>query len=511
MTERENENPLSGVDAPRPLPDEVRTRLESELSELSATAVAVLPEGLDRPRPIPPATRARLESAVLAYVRSMRGRPAPTERQVRWYESSRSRQWMPVAAAAILLVVAVAGALTLNPPNGRDGFGRPDLLQGAGGSGGTRLGETTTTLSPGQIGPAPPFSDRGTTADALAAAPPAAANDFSTSSGAEAASGAGRSSADQATAGPIRVGLSGPDNAVASGFRAYMNTVNGQGGIGGSRRVESVNPSSPGLIATVSTSLAGPLDPRSSAPRLEGPAAEEGRLRGDTFSFASAPERLGHLLADALYPQPKAGAQVAIFTGTGVYDQIVPAALESALREKGVVSGRVATRSGRPTAWPSAEVAVLSMHAEDARSWLSAAAAEGYRPTRFVAGFWGLLDPSVTRELPEGSVVITSYATPRQAEADAMTAAAGGPPSFGFVHGWATAKALALALWQSGASTPEQLTHALSSFPRDDLGGLIAPYAVRGGTNSRTPEGLVLQLQKGTLVPQGGFRADPRT
>lgn len=508
MTEQGSENPLSGIDAPRPLPEEVRLRLESEMA---GGAVAVLPEGLDRPRPIPAATRARIESAVLAYVRSMRPRPAPVDRPTRWYESTRSRQWMPVAAAAVLLVVAVAGALAMNPSNDQR-LGSEDLLKGTGGSGGTRLGETTTTVNPGFVGPAPPFSDAGATADALAAAPPTAAPDFDAADGGpEAATGAGRSSGAQAAGAPIRVGLSGPDNAVAAGFRAYMNTVNAQGGIGGSRRVETANPSSSGLVATVSTSLAGPLDPRSPRPRIEGPAAEESRLRGDTFSFASAPERLGHLLADALYPQPKAGATVAIFTGTGVYDEIVPAALESALREKGVVVGRVATRSGRPTSWPAAEVAVLSMHAEDARNWLSAAEAEGYRPSRFISGFWGLLDPSVIKDLPEGSVVITSYATPRKDEADAMNAAAGGPPSFGFVHGWATAKALALALWQSGATTPEQLTHALAAFPDDDLGGLIAPYAVRGGTNSRTPEGLVLQLQRGVFVPQGGFRADPRT
>lgn len=318
-------------------------------------------------------------------------------------------------------------------------------------------------------------------------------------------------SAAQAAPAPIRVGLSGPDNSVAAGFRAYMNTVNSQGGVGGSRQVESVNPSSRGLIATVSTSLAGPLDPRSTGPRLEGPAAEERRLRADTFAFSSAPERLGHLLVDALYPQPQPGASVALFTGTGVYDDIAPVAIEAALREKGVVATRVGTRSGRPSQWPDAELAILAMSGEDARNWLAAAQAEGYRPSRGLAGMWGLADPSFAKELPEGSTVITSYATPRADEAQAMSNAAGGPPSFGFVHGWATAKALALALWQSGASNSEELTRALAAFPQDDLGGLIAPYRVRPGTNSRTPEGLVLQVRGGTFVAQGGFRADPRT
>lgn len=384
-----------------------------------------------------------------------------------------------------------------------------DLLQDASGDN-LRLRGTTTTQS-GGAGPAPPFSDTaalaapgGSDAAVSEAAPSAAAgrpDNFDA---------AGRTSA-QAAGGPIRVGLSGPDNSVAAGFRAYMSTVNAQGGIGGSRQVQSVNPSSPGLLATVSTSLAGPLDPRSPGPRLEGPAADEGRLRADTFAFSSAPERLGHLLADALYPQPQPGGSVALFTGTGVYDEVAPLAIEAALREKGVVATRVATRSGRPNEWPNAELAIVAMSGEDARNWLEAARSEGYRPVRGLAGMWGLADPVFARELPEGSTVITSYATPRADESQAMAKAAGGPPSFGFVHGWATGKALALALWQSGAGSPEELTRALAAFPQDDLGGLIAPYRVRPGTNSRTPEGLVLQVRGGTFVPQGGFRADPRT
>lgn len=417
---------------------------------------------------------------------------------------------MPLAAAAVLVVVAVAGALTMSGPGGRP-LGDSMLLEGTDGAGGKRLGETTTT-QPGGTGPAPPFSESAAPSMAMSEsfdAAPTAGSDSSAASpaGSEAA---GRTSASAAT-GPIRVGLSGPDNAVAAGFRAYMNTVNSQGGVGGSRQVQTVNPSSGGLMATVSTSLAGPLDPRSAGPRLEGPAASEGALRSDTFAFSSAPERLGHLLADALYPEAKPGVAVALFTGTGVFDEIVPAAVETALREKGIVATRVATRDGRPGQWPDAEVAVLSMNGEDARRWLASASGRGYKPARGVAGLWGVADPAFAKELPEGSIVVTSYGTPRADEAQAMSDAAGGTPSFGFTHGWATAKALALALWQSGAGTPEELTRALAAFPQDDLGGLIAPYRVRPGTNSRTPEGLVLQVRSGTFVAQGGFRADPRT
>ena len=499
---------MRGLDAPRPLPADLRARLESALS---ASAVAVLPEGLDRPRPLPPPARARIEAAVLAYVRGSGALGASVTAPRPWYRSSGTRQWMPLVAAAVLLVVAVTGAITINAPSGRDTLGSGALLDQQSEDAELRLGETATTL-PGGIGAAPPFSDSGggqsPVAGALEASP---SGDMSDSAAAPSGAESGGRTSAQAATGPIRVGLSGPDNSVAAGFRAYMKTVNSQGGIGGSRPVETVNPSSDGLIATVSTSLAGPLDPRSAGPRLEGPAANESRLQGDTFAFSSAPERLGHLLADALYPTARPGAAVAVFTGTGVFDEVVPAAVEVALREKGIMATRVTTRDGRPDRWPEAEVAVLSMHGEDARRWLAAASAEGYRPERGVAGLWGVADPAFAKELPEGSIVLTSYATPRAGEARAMSDAAGGPPSFGFVHGWATAKALALALWQSGAGSAEELTRALAAFPQDDLGGLIAPYRVRGGTNSRTPEGLVLQVRGGTFIPQGGFRADPRT
>src|SRR5687768_5717788 len=103
MSDWREDNPLRGIDAPRQLPADFRARLESELS---SSAVAVLPDGLDRPRPIPPPARARIEAAVLAYAKSLGVRTAagapPAERRA-WYRSSGSRQWMPLAAAVVLL------------------------------------------------------------------------------------------------------------------------------------------------------------------------------------------------------------------------------------------------------------------------------------------------------------------------------------------------------------------------------------------------------------------------
>lgn len=502
MTERYDDNPLRGVDAPRPLPSDLRARLEEALSAGGTTLV--LPEGIDRPRPIPPPARERVERAMLARGRSAADPIAASAPPAAWYRSSGTRQWVPLVAAALVLFVGVSAALTLTRSD-RTTPGDAALSQFE--KGDTFLDERGEYDFPGGEGPAPPFSELEAAApapDAVtegAPAPSSSARDFAS----------GDAAAGQSAPQPVRVGLSGPDNQVAHGFRSYMNALNSQGGVGGSRRVETANPSSSGLMATVSTSLSGPLDPRSSGPRLEGPAASEAALRSDTFSFASAPERLGHLLADALYPEASPGAPVVIFTGSGVFDEVVPDAVGAALSEKGIVATRVTTRSGRPSQWPQAEVAILSMTGTEARNWLTAAAEEDYRPARGVAGLWSLAEPALVGDLPEGSTVLTSYAAPRKSEADAMASAAGGPPSFGFVHGWATAKALALALWQSGADTPAELTRALASFPRDDLGGLIAPYRVRSGTNSRTPEGVVLEVRGGSFAPQGGFRADPRT
>ncbi|MBW3537489.1 MAG: hypothetical protein KY395_06950, partial [Actinobacteria bacterium] len=372
MSERREENPLRGIDAPRPLPPELRARLEEHLS---AVATAVLPEGIDRPRPIPAPARERVERAVLAQGRSRPAgtRPA-TAAPTAWYRSSRARQWMPLVAAGLVLFLGMSAALTLT----RSDRSTPSD---------SALTEFEQRDAPtdesfdfsGGAGPPPPFSEGPVGGPVGAPSPLREAAPSSDAGKSDASSGRPAASAEAARA-PVRVGLSGPDNQVATGFRSYMNALNAQGGVGGYRRVETVNPSTRGSMATVNTSLAGPLDPRSSGPRLEGPAAPEGLLRSDTFSFASAPERLSHLLADALYPEARPGAAVVIFTGSGVFDEVVPNAVASALREKGIVANRVTTRSGRPAQWPQAEVAVLSMTAEEVGNWLTAASAEGYRP-----------------------------------------------------------------------------------------------------------------------------------
>src|SRR5438067_13786620 len=65
---QEPELPLAGLDAERPLPAELRARLEAALLAAVAGGLPVPTdaESLDAPRPLPEPLRARLESALLA-------------------------------------------------------------------------------------------------------------------------------------------------------------------------------------------------------------------------------------------------------------------------------------------------------------------------------------------------------------------------------------------------------------------------------------------------------------
>ncbi|MGH9040722.1 MAG: hypothetical protein ACRDZ3_10890, partial [Acidimicrobiia bacterium] len=110
-------------------------------------------------------------------------------------------------------------------------------------------------------------------------------------------------------------------------------------------------------------------------------------------------------------------------------------------------------------------------------------------------------------DLPEGARVVSPYLVPGGAEGDAIRSGAGSP-SAGVLHGWNTAKVLAVALWRSGADTPEETITALEAMTGYDS-GLAPPYETRPGTRSRTPEGVVFEVRSGAFTPQGAFRRDP--
>src|SRR5262249_19129039 len=134
-----------------------------------------------------------------------------------------------------------------------------------------------------------------------------------------------------------------------AGFRAYVDRLNQSGGVRGhALELVTVGPGSPAAntIATVNLStlpVAGPGGPPgwASGPLLETLTATESPLSGNgsVFSFASPPERQGHLAADALFPSTVTGVVKAIVyasAGAGPLHDLVPAAIQSVLEQRGV-------------------------------------------------------------------------------------------------------------------------------------------------------------------------------
>ncbi len=104
--------------------------------------------------------------------------------------------------------------------------------------------------------------------------------------------------------------------------------------------------------------------------------------------------------------------------------------------------------------------------------------------------------------------MVSPYVVPAGDEGQAIRSAGGGT-SASVLHGWATAKSLAAAIWRTGADTPAEVQAALEGLTGWSS-GLAPPYETRSGTRSRTPEGVALPGAVRRLRPQGGFRRDPR-
>jgi hypothetical protein len=103
--------------------------------------------------------------------------------------------------------------------------------------------------------------------------------------------------------------------------------------------------------------------------------------------------------------------------------------------------------------------------------------------------------------------VISPYVVPGGDEGAAIRSGAGGT-SAPVLHGWATAKSLAAAIWRTGADTPAGVQTALEQLAGWSS-GLAPPYETRPGTRSRTPEGVVLQVQNGAFTSDGSWQRDP--
>ena len=323
-----------------------------------------------------------------------------------------------------------------------------------------------------------------------------------------------------ATAAPLRVGVIPGDAAQEAGFRAYIDRLNQSGGIrGASIQLVNVGPGSPATntIATVNLGAlpvagTGGAPSWATGPLLETLTATEDVLRGDgaVFSFASAPERQGHLAADALFPSAAAaGTRAVIYTAAaGPLHDAVPAAMRAVLEQRGVdVKVVEFDPARRPARFEAADAALLSLDPAAARAWLAEAKSASHRPSAGIAGIYSLADDTLLADLPEGARVVSPYVAPGGDERQAIRSGAGGT-SAPVLHGWVTAKSLAAAIWRTGADTPAELQAALEGLTGWSS-GLTPRYETRPGTRSRTPEAVVFRVQSQAFVADGGFRRDP--
>ena len=491
----------------RPLPPRLRARLEAALTagvEAGAAAdhVADLP-GVDGPRAMPLPTRVRVERAVMRATRRP-GRPHA------------------VWAVAALVLAALAPALLLNRDGGEGSVETaaplPTTVSPEGGdagavSDGGLAGDVGTQTSGGSSGAG---AAAGSTADGLrgadagsgasaggaAASPPPPV--------AESGQDAAPVAAPATALAGIEVGVITGDPQAEAAFRAYVRRVNEGGGVGGRSIVlRDVGPELPPGVAAVVNLSRGPSAPLGEIPLLESLFPVERTLAGWTFSFSSAAERQAHVLADAVFPRPAPGATAAIVRSTsGVLHDTVPPAIEKVLRAREVGVVQVTVDRTRPVLPPGVDVVFLSLEPEDAAAWLRAARAAGYRPRLGVAGVATLYDDALRSELVAGTRIVSPYRPPSGDEADVLRAIGGGSVSARLLHGWATAKGLVAALERAQADPDRAGVRAALAASTGFESGLAPPYAVREGTNSRTPEAAVLTVGSAGFAWDGAFRRD---
>ncbi len=488
------------IDRPRPLPESVRLRLERALiarAELAAEQtpgdelVALLP-GLDTSRPLPARTRARLEKKLVA---SRHGAPIALRRLL--------------ALAAALLLIAAGGVILVRAgraPSG--GLVSPPFF--------TPSGPRTSPHPPTGAQPTTSPSGRATQSPPPAGEGPGPPPPFYLAFGsAPQGSGAPR------PGDPLRVGVIPGDKRAEAGFRAYVRLLNEGGGVRGHLlELVPVGPSDPArrTIATVNLSgrpVATIAGPPSWAGRLllEGLAVDESVLKNpNVFGLASAAERQGHLVADAFSGGGGVPATVALYEEPeGLLGGRVPDEITKAFERRGSTVLRVTYRPEDPTPlFIPADLAVLSLGSDSALAWFRDAATVQYTTTRGVAGIYSLYEESLLPSFRQQVTILSPYrasvvpgemaALENRIGSESMGAAA--------IHGWVTAKAIAVSIWKSDAETQNALRTALARLT-GFKSGFFDPYEVRPGTHSRTPEAVVISSASGRFFTSSGFRRDP--
>jgi hypothetical protein len=522
MAERDDDL-LRGIDAPRPLPAGLRGRLEESLlagaalpedakdriaSTLTDPAAALL-DGVDGPRPLPAALRERLATSLAVVPRGRR------VSEVSW-----------LAAAAVALLLAAVGVLLTTPHHRRPDTGRQFAAgqPSADSANGSSVQDGQAAAAPGiPVVPnagvgrpgfvvAPTTAPRGGggptgTAPRRTTDPPPFAFSFSTSFDDAGAAGPGggptTTTAPPPPPPPFRVAAITGDDMEQAGFNAYVTRLNDAGGAGG-RRFELVAAADhPDAVVNLSgTPFAAGSQPP--GPSLDALLSAEAALHGDVFDFAGVPERQGHLIADAVYPTA-ANATAAIYQEpSGVLGNEVPNAIAAVLKARGVTPVTMTVQPGRPVVAVPADAVFLSLAAADAQAVIGAYA---QAPAKGFNGIVTLADEALAPSLPKGVRVLSPYAFPAGAEADALSHDAGRPLSARLVHGWVAAKTRAVAVWQEDPRTPAAVRQALADMAGYS-NGFAPAYTFRPGTNSVEPEGVLLVGNGRGFDQQGDFRTD---
>ena len=531
------EQVFEGLDRPRPLPASLRDTLSRAIGEAALAAPALaepvlastlpgpaLPDGLassladalmdpvvsaldglDAARPLPPHLRARLEGAL------------STRR--------RSPRWLAVAAAVVL----IAGTATAVVRQGDSTRVRSSVSSGEALARPRTPNAAATPAGPGSVsadnsasGAAPSTSvDRASNSGAAgssAAASPAPPRGpgqgppppfaFPVSEGAalpSAAMGPAPPPPPPTIArAPLTIAVIGGDRAEQSGFDAYISLLNQDGGING-HPVQTVttSPSHPVANAVATVNLSRDQTVGIAGPVLETLAVPDGILRGSVFDAASAPAHQAVALVDAMFAPDRTGQVVAVYRGTsGIWATDVPDAMAAALRARGATPLLMTYTPGQPLSTPPATAALLALDTASAKAWFADAARAGYHPV--VGGVESLAEPSLARVMPDGTRALAPYSLADSTELRAI----GSAPGTAAVHGWVSAKVLAVALWRSQATTPAATVQALAGMTGYN-DGFAPPLEFRPHTNSRVPDGTLYTVLHQAFTGGGTFVRDP--
>lgn len=524
---------FQGLDDPRALPDALRARIEGALlaerdksdtaSDADVRAVRAggrvrgfgasvrgILAGIDGPREVPRPVRAALAERLAR-------RDGADLRPVLVRALAVAASLVLLAASMVALTWTgrpgdtgiVGGAPVFGPGLSADQSAREPARGDSGSSATGGVADSAPSsqplpaapgaLEPGGAGPPPPFSYADTQPTLDHAPVPSTLG----------SGGDGRTA--PTFAAPLVVAAVHGGGAQDEGFAAYVSLLNRAGGVRGHRLeiVPAESSRAGDAIATVNlTSSPVPAQPLRT-PILESVVAHEDVLHGSTFGFASPPERQGHLIASSVFPDAAPGRTAVIYYADqpGWQDRIADA-IATVLRARDVTVLRMRFDPDGQVLLP-ADAAFLSMPTDAARVWLETARASGYAPMLGVAGIYSLADPALLADLPEGTRLISPYTFASGAEREAMRRETGHALSAELIHGWVTAKSMAVAVWLSGATDGASLTRAIE---RDLFGyrnGFAPPYEVRPQTRARTPEGLLYRVESGAFVARTGFLRDP--